>query len=91
MLFDKNFKFKIMKKTIILVLILTILGLLLGYIIFGKLGNEYVSLKTIFGSTNKVGSFLKDLSGIAKIRQNILISGGIGVLAGLIIGLRKAK
>lgn len=80
-----------MKKTLILILVLGVLGLILGYFIFGKVGDEFLSIKTIFGSTNKVGSFLKDVSGIAKIRQNILISGSVGALAGLIIGLRKAK
>ena len=80
-----------MKKTLILVLILTILGLILGYIIFGKFSDDYVSLKIIFGSTNKVGSIIKEISGVAKIRQNILISGGVGALVGLIIGLRKLK
>ncbi|MGE0089731.1 MAG: hypothetical protein AB7S50_09695 [Bacteroidales bacterium] len=80
-----------MKKTVILILVLGVIGLILGYFIFGKVGDEFVSLKTIFGSTNKVGSFIKDLSGIAKMRQNILISGGVGALAGLIISLRKSK
>lgn len=80
-----------MKKTLLLVLILAILGLILGYIIFGKFGDDYVSLKIIFGSTNKVGSIIKEISGVAKIRQNILISGGVGALVGLIIGLRKLK
>lgn len=80
-----------MKKTIVLILVFGILGLAAGYFIFGKIGDDYVSLKTIFGSTNKVGSFLKDVSGIAKMKQNILISGGVGALIGLIIGLRKSK
>ncbi|OFX85912.1 MAG: hypothetical protein A2W99_17125 [Bacteroidetes bacterium GWF2_33_16] len=80
-----------MKKTIILILVFSILGLLIGYLIFGKIGDEYVSIKTIFGSTSKFGTFLKDISGIAKIKQNILISGGVGALLGLIIGIRKSK
>lgn len=80
-----------MKKTIILILILGILGLAIGYFFFGKIGDDYVSIKTIFGSSSKVGSFLKDLTGVAKMKQNILISGGIGALLGLIIGLRKSK
>jgi len=80
-----------MKKAIIWILVLGILGLVVGYIIFGSMNGEYVSLKTIFGSTNKVGAFFKDISGIARMKQNILISGGIGALMGLILGLRKAK
>ena len=80
-----------MKKTIILILVLGILGLVLGYLIFGKIGSDYVSIKTIFGSTTKVGAFVNEVTGISKIKQNILISGGIGALLGLIIGLRKAK
>jgi len=74
-----------------LILVLGILGLILGYLFYGKIGGEYLSIKTLFGSTSKAGSFLKEISGIAKIKQNIFISGGIGALIGLIIGLRKAK
>ena len=86
-----NLKIWVMKKALILVLVFAILGLFAGYFIFGKIGDEYLSLKTVFGSSSKVGSFLKDISGIAKIRQNIFISGGVGALIGLIIGLRKGK
>jgi hypothetical protein len=80
-----------MKKAIIWILVLGILGLIAGYLIFGTMNGEYVSLKTIFGSTNKVGAFFKDITGIARMKQNILIAGGIGALIGLIIGLRKSK
>lgn len=80
-----------MKKTIILILVIGILGFVLGYLIFGKIGSDYVSIKTIFGSTTKVGAFVNEVTGIAKIKQNILISGVIGALLGLIISLRKAK
>jgi len=46
-----------MKKTIILILILGVLGLVAGYLIFGKIGDEYVSIKTIFGASSKAGAF----------------------------------
>lgn len=79
-----------MKKTLILILLFGILGLVAGYFLFGKIGDEYVSLKTIFSSSsNAIESLGRKISGIEKMKQNILISGGVGGLLGLIIGFRK--
>ncbi|OFX24605.1 MAG: hypothetical protein A2041_01080 [Bacteroidetes bacterium GWA2_31_9b] len=79
-----------MKKSIILILLFGILGLVAGYFLFGKIGGEYVNIKTIFStSSNAIESLGRKIAGIEKIKQNILISGGVGGLVGLIIGLRK--
>jgi len=79
-----------MKKSIILILLFGILGLVAGYFLFGKIGGEYVNIKTIFStSSNAIESLGWKIAGIENIKQNILISGGVGGLVGLIIGLRK--
>ena len=79
-----------MKKTLILILLFGILGLVAGYFLFGKIGGEYVYIKTIFStSSNAIESLGRKIAGIENIKQNILISGGVGALVGLIIGLRK--
>lgn len=80
------------KKTITYLILFAIIGLIAGYFLFGKIGNEYVSLKSIFGlSSNSLESFGRKISGLSKIKQNILISGGVGAIAGLIISVFRKK
>lgn len=81
-----------MKKTILLIIVFAILGLVFGYLVFGRLAGEYVSIDTIFNqSENVVESFGRRISGLRQMKQNILISGGGGVLIGFIISLIKKK
>lgn len=79
-----------MKKTIVYIIVFGILGLIIGYLIFGRISNEYVSLKLIFGSSNNAfESFGKQITGLAKMKQNILISGALGAILGLVIKIFK--
>ncbi|MCK5171170.1 MAG: hypothetical protein KAQ75_14925 [Bacteroidales bacterium] len=81
-----------MRKFIIYILVFAVLGLIIGYLIFGKFGDEYVHLKTIFSSSKSaIGSFGRNISGLAKMKQNILFSGGIGAVLGLIIAFVRKK
>jgi hypothetical protein len=81
-----------MKKTIIFALVFAVVGLIVGYILFGKIAGEYASLKAIFGANgNAFESFGRKMSGLAQIKQNILASGGIGLVLGLIIRFVKKK
>jgi predicted tellurium resistance membrane protein TerC len=77
-----------MRNIIIFGVVLAVLGLLFGYLVFGKIAGEYVSVKTLFASSS--GSVIKGLVqkviGITTIRRNILISGGVGLIAGVILG-----
>ena len=77
-----------MRNIIIFGIVLAVLGLLFGYLVFGKIAGEYVSVKTLFTSSS--GSVIKGLVqkvvGITTIRRNILISGGVGLVAGIILG-----
>ena len=77
-----------MKNIIILGIVLAVLGLLFGYFVFGKIAGEYVSVKVLFTSSS--GSVIRGLAqklvGITTIRRNILISGGVGLVAGVILG-----
>lgn len=81
-----------MKKFIIYILIFGILGLLFGYLFFGKIAGEYVHIKTIFSSSqNALESIGRNISGITGMKQNILISGGLGAIVGLILAFIKKK
>lgn len=81
-----------MKKYISYVVIFGLIGLIFGYLFFGKIAGDYVSIKTIFGSSENVMESLgRNISGLTNMKQNILISGGIGAVIGFIIVLIRRK
>ncbi|MCK5168705.1 MAG: hypothetical protein KAQ75_02410 [Bacteroidales bacterium] len=81
-----------MKKLVIYILLFGIIGLIIGYLLFGKIGGDYINVKVIFNSSkNAIESFSRNISGLAKIKQNILISGGIGAVLGLVITFIRKK
>lgn len=81
-----------MKKYISYILIFGVIGLIFGYLLFGKIAGDYVSLKTIFSaSDNPFETLGRNISGITSMKQNILISGGIGAVLGVVIAVIKRK
>jgi len=81
-----------MKRTGIYIFVFVIIGLILGYLIFGRIGGEYVSLKTVFSqSDNALETIGRNLAGLKQMKQNILISGGGGGVVGLILSLIRRK
>lgn len=72
----------------ILVLFMAAIGLVVGYVIFGRLAGDYVSIDVIFRTPDDIFDRVTySLADIESIRQNILISGAVGGVLGLIIGL----
>lgn len=81
-----------MKRTIILIVVFIVIGLIFGYLIFGRMAGEYVSLDVIFSqSENALESIGRNIAGLEQMRQNILISGGVGGIVGLILSLIRRK
>jgi len=81
-----------MKRAGLFIFVFVIIGLVLGYLIFGRIGGEYVSLKTVFSqSENALESIGRNLVGLKQMKQNILISGGAGGVVGLILSLIRRK
>lgn len=81
-----------MKRFILYVVLFGVFGLIAGYLLFGKIAGEYISLKTILSqSGNAIESFGRKISGLTQIKQNIFISGGIGAVFGLILSIIKKK
>jgi hypothetical protein len=81
-----------MKKSVILILVFLIIGLVLGYLIFGRMAGEYVKLNAIFSqSENVLESIGRNIAGLEQMRQNILISVGVGGVVGLILSLIRRK
>jgi hypothetical protein len=80
-----------MKKIVVIVLFV-IIGLVFGYLVFGRIAGEYVDLNLIFAQTDSgLESFGRNIAGLTKMKQNILLSGGAGAILGFIISLIRKK
>ncbi|MBS2097678.1 hypothetical protein [Carboxylicivirga linearis] len=81
-----------MKRKALIIVILTLLGLIFGYLLFGKIAGEYVKISTIFSNSGgSLGDFGRSITGISKIRNNILISGSAGFVLGIVLIFVKKK
>ena len=81
-----------MKNAVILGLIFLIIGLIVGYIVFGKIGGEYISVTRIFGFKKGFGNeILNTIMGIEKIRNNIILFGAGGFAVGFLLGILFKK
>ncbi|NBC29616.1 MAG: hypothetical protein GVY29_06450 [Spirochaetes bacterium] len=80
-----------MGRIITAAVVVGIVGLGVGYLIFGRIGGEFVAIDQLFrlpgdgieGALQKIG---EDITGIRQARQNILISGAVGLAVGAVIG-----
>jgi hypothetical protein len=74
-----------MNKNFLSVFAFTVLGLIVGYAIFGKLLGDYVSLKELFSfGGNAFHRAFQSISGIEDIRNRILLSGVAGAVVGVL-------
>lgn len=81
-----------MKNIFVAIILFGLLGLVVGYLFFGKVAGEYMSINTIFNTSGgQLGDFGRKVSGITSIRQNILISGGVGGIIGLFFFYARKK
>ena len=73
-----------MRRFVIVAIVGAVLGLVVGYLLFARIGNVRLSLDALisFGRGGTARSVLRrtaeTITGIDRIRRNILISGGIG-------------
>jgi len=68
-----------------------VLGLALGYGIYGRVGDEYVAPSVLFegrkqGAEGILQAFSEALQGLEERRQKILIAGAVGGVVGLFFG-----
>ncbi|MFW6138729.1 MAG: hypothetical protein ACOC7U_06125 [Spirochaetota bacterium] len=79
-------------KIIIYGILLGILGLITGYVIYGRIGGEYLEFDQVFNPPeNILEDFAESITGVEKARQRILLSGAIGTAVGLIIGAIRTR
>ena len=71
-------------------LLFTILGLCIGYFIFGQINGKYVEpILFIKNSENMIDRIYNTVTGVEKAREKILITGSIGLSLGIILGTIK--
>lgn len=81
-----------MKSSILGIVIFAVLGLIIGYAVFGKWGGNYVSMKTLFSfGGNGFQTAFRSVSGIEEMRNKILICGAAGAVVGLLFGFKLKK
>jgi len=62
-------------------------GLAVGYVIFGRVGGQYLSLKEVFQPAETILEDIGEtITGIQDARRNIWISGAVGGAIGVIVG-----
>ncbi len=75
---------------LISIMAFTLIGLIVGYAIFGKWGGEYVSPQTLlsFGG-NRFQGALRALGGIEDMRNKVLLCAAAGAVIGLMLPFRR--
>ena len=74
-------------RIVIFVVVVGAVGLVVGYLIFGRVGGDYLSVKQILQSANNpLTDLAQSMLGIREARRNIWISGAIGAGLGLLTG-----
>ena len=77
-----------MSRTIAAVVIFAVVGLVLGYLMFARVADQYVAIGRILNPPGgAIEQLVSSVTGLARMRQNILISGGVGAVLGLVAGL----
>jgi hypothetical protein len=80
------------QKNIISIVAFAVLGLIVGYAIFGKIAGEYVNLKTVFSfGGNAFHRVFQSVTGIEDMRNKILLTGAAGAVIGAILTFRMKK
>ena len=81
-----------MKKNLLSIIAFAVLGLIVGYAIFGKWAGDYVSLKTLFTfGGNAFQRAFQSVSGIEDMRNKILLCGAAGAAVGVILTFRMKR
>lgn len=78
-----------LRRIILFGVLLGAVGLVVGYLIFARgMGGEYVSISTLFQTPESVvGNLVDEATGVAEMRQNILIAGAVGLGLGVVAAL----
>lgn len=76
----------------IYIAVFAVIGLIAGYIFFGRYAGDYINLKTLlsFGG-NRIQNAFRAIAGIDEMRNRILLCGAIGAMVGLLFPIKTRK
>ncbi len=75
-------------RTLSTIILFGIIGLVVGYLLFAKVGNSYIPVADLLqASRGAMAAIASRLYRYKQVLQNILIAGGVGALVGLVLGL----
>lgn len=81
-----------MRGVLSIALVLGIVGLVAGYFLFGKVAGSYVEIQAlIFPSESVFKQLGNAIRGVEEIRRKILITGGAGLVVGVVIGMVRNR
>ncbi len=70
------------------IILFGVIGLIVGYLLFAKVGNRYIPVADLLQvSRGVMAAIASKLYRYNQVLQNILIAGGVGALVGLVLGL----
>ena len=77
---------------IVFILICAVIGMAIGYGIFGKIAGHYVSVSSLlsFGG-NALQNAWSSVSGLTEMRNKILLCGAGGAVVGYLLSTRFSK
>ena len=74
-------------RIILWAVIIGLVGLGVGYLIFGRVAGQYVSIGELLQAPrNILEDLAESITGMQHARRNILISGAVGAAVGLVVG-----
>ncbi len=75
-----------MQKVILWSVVFGLVGLLFGYLVFGRIAGDYVSISNLITlPANWIEELGESLTGIRQIRQRIFITGAMGMVLGGVV------
>lgn len=81
-----------MRNPIVSALLFGVLGLVVGYLIFGRTGGSFVPVLDLIRLPDNIFQELgQAVRGIREIRRNILIAGGVGLGVGLLYSALRRR
>ncbi len=79
-----------MRNVLLLAVVFGVVGLVLGYVIFARapVTGDLIAVRNLIDPPEGLlGRIVEEVGQFAEIRRNILLSGGGGVVVGVILGL----
>lgn len=81
-----------MSRMVSLILLFAVIGLVVGYFLFAKVGGGYVRITSLIApDESTLAGLVQKVRGIPQIRTNILISGAVGAGVGLLLSVARGR